>query len=381
MTMMPLGEDFYRGRVAAVQAALAHTDADGVLLLNAPDIVYTAGFVHSPSERPIGLYVPTAGDPVLFIPLLEQENADATWIADVRTYFEYPGETDALMWMADEIGAETLLIESENIGWQRAGVSASPADIVKELRYVKTAEELDCTRQAAQYADLCLEHVRDLTPGIVRDDGTEIDILEAALGATIKQMRADLGGKYARRLLNVVGTVHSGPRGALPHGETSPRQPKPGDTLIAGIGASVAGYHAESGATFVIGQATPEQMRILQACVDCDTAAQNALTIGATCESVNEAALAELHNADLSAAIRHRIGHGMGLQGHEAPWLAPGDSTKIAENMVFSSEPGVYRPGVDGYRTINTFIVTPDGIEVPSRFLAENPPQARVLAL
>jgi Xaa-Pro aminopeptidase len=70
----------------------------------------------------------------------------------------------------------------------------------------------------------------------------------------------------------------------------------------------------------------------------------------------------------------------MGVQGHEAPWLAPGDTTPVAYGMVFSNEPGIYRPGIDGYRTINTMIVTEGGVEIPSRFQAEHPLQARVIA-
>ena len=82
---------------------------------------------------------------------------------------------------------------------------------------------------------------------------------------------------------------------------------------------------------------------------------------------------------DSNDAIRHRIGHGMGIQGHEAPWLAPGDDTILEPNMVFSNEPGIYRPGKDGYRLIDTMIVTDGDALVPSRFLAEHPPETRIL--
>ena len=88
-----------------------------------------------------------------------------------------------------------------------------------------------------------------------------------------------------------------------------------------------------------------------------------------------------LHRADLGAFIRHRIGHGMGLQGHESPWLAPGDYTILRSGMVFSNEPGIYRPGIDGYRTINTMIVTDGEAEIPSRFLAAHPPEKRVIPI
>ena len=88
-----------------------------------------------------------------------------------------------------------------------------------------------------------------------------------------------------------------------------------------------------------------------------------------------------LTSAGFAPYLRHRIGHGMGVEGHEAPWLATGDDTPIAAGMVFSNEPGIYRPGVDGYRTIDSMIVHDDGVELPSRFQSTVPWDHRVLPL
>ena len=365
--MMPLGADFYRRRVAAIQAAL--TDHDGLLLLDPPNVVYASGFVHSVSERPIGFYIPASGDPVLFVPLLEQENAAATWVGDIRTYFEYPGEEHPVAWMMRESGAQRLGIEHGGSGPQ----------IVGRMRWVKEPEEIALTEQAARYADYCLEYVRDHAAAIIHDGGTELDILSACMSATLDKMQRELGTQYGRRGLKVTGTVHSGPRAALPHGEPIDRRPLPGEPIIAGIGAMIGGYHAESGATFVVGEPNADTLRCLHLAAACNDAAVAALRPGATCAQVNEAALSVLRAGGLGDSIRHRIGHGMGLEGHEAPWLAPGDHTLLVPNMVFSNEPGIYRPGLDGYRTINTMIVTEGAARVPSRFLAENPPEKRIL--
>jgi Xaa-Pro aminopeptidase len=77
--------------------------------------------------------------------------------------------------------------------------------------------------------------------------------------------------------------------------------------------------------------------------------------------------------------IRHRIGHGMGVEGHEAPWLSVGDETPVVEGMVFSNEPGIYRPGVDGYRIIDSMVVTATGAERLSRYLSDHGPDDRVI--
>jgi Xaa-Pro aminopeptidase len=141
----------------------------------------------------------------------------------------------------------------------------------------------------------------------------------------------------------------------------------------------LGGYHAESGVTLVVGEIRPEQLRIMEAMADSAAAAVDALGGGWPCARVNEAALAALRRAGLGDAVRHRIGHGMGVEGHEPPWLAPGDGTPAAPGMVFSCEPGVYRPGVDGWRTIDTLFVGEDGVDLASRFQTRHPLETRTL--
>ena len=252
--------------------------------------------------------------------------------------------------------------------------------LVEKMRWVKEPEESVFVRRAAQYADFCLEIVLEQTADIVRNGGTELNILAACMTATKAKMDADLGA-FGKVKNGVTGTVHTGPRAALPHGKPIARTPNPGDVLIAGIGASVGGYHAESGATFVLGEPTLEQLRCLKAAAACNDAAVDALRPSVTCAEVNEAALDVLKEVGLGDHIRHRIGHGMGVQGHEGPWLAPGDVTRLRAGMVFSNEPGIYRPGVDGYRTINSMIVTENEAEVVSEFLRRHSPEMRVVVL
>lgn len=381
--MMPLGEAWYRAKVAQIQSAIEAQPFDGLLLLSMPNVIYASGFLHTPSERPIGLYVPPHGEPTLFVPLLEQENAAATWITDVRTYFEYPGEESPIAWMVRESGAASVGVDALSAGMYAAlDGKVTLTSLVDTMRWVKDDAEIALVEKAATYADYCLEQVRDHAPGIIAQGGTELDILRECVGTANEKMKAEVGELFKLRGRAVVGTVHSGERAALPHGAPIEKQPVAGEMLIAGIGASVGGYHAESGATFIIGQATDEQMHILRTAVDTDTATVEALRPGATCLSVNEAALRVIQDAGYSDFIRHRIGHGMGIEGHEAPWLAPGDTTIVKPNMVFSCEPGIYRPGVDGCRTINSLIATEEGpARVVSHFLRDNPPEKRVLQL
>ena len=381
----PLGEDFRQSVRNALRHNAAARGLDGVLLLSPANVFYACGFNFSVNERPIGLYVPVNGAPKLFVPLLELENAEPVQGVELGIYEEFPGLVHPVVWMVCQSKASRIAIDMLDAR-QMAPLKTLIDEVLLEdlaapLRFVKSEAELDLTRIAALYADLCLSRLHAEAGSIISQGGSELDLLADCTGYALAALKRDYGAAFAGTKLGISASVHSGPRAALPHGATSSRQPQLGDTLISGIGCSLGGYHAESGTTLIIGDISPEQRRVMVAMEACNDAAVEALKPGARCQDVNDAALDALKAADLGDAIRHRIGHGMGLEGHEAPWLAPGDMTEVAPNMVFSNEPGVYRPGRDGYRTINTMLVHPDHVEIPSRFLADTPIDQRVIAL
>jgi Xaa-Pro aminopeptidase len=381
----PLGSAFRQAVRERLRHSAASRGLDGVLLLSPANVLYACGFNFSVNERPIGLYVPVEGEPKLFVPLLELENAEPVLGVELGIYEEFPGLVHPVVWMVCQSGARRLAIDTldaRQLGPLNTLVDeVLLEDLAAPLRFLKTPEELELTRIAASYADLCLTRLQTEGDTIISAGGSELDLLADCTGFALAALKRDYGAAFAGTKLGITASVHSGPRAALPHGATSARRPQPGETLISGVGASLGGYHAESGVTLILGEVSPEQRRVMQAMERCNDAAVDALKPGARCQDVNEAALGALKAADLGDAIRHRIGHGMGLEGHEAPWLAPGDTTTVAPNMVFSNEPGVYRPGRDGFRTINTMLVGAQGVEIPSQFLAHTPIDQRVIAL
>ncbi len=380
--LKPLGPEFYALARQRLQARLTEEEVDGLLVLKPANLVYLSGFSYAVNERPVGLFVPTSGEPILFVPRLEAEHALSAGIADVRVYDEFPGVEHPVLWMLRACRAAYLAVDTLEVPvYLEAKTRVTfleVRDLVLPLRFVKTPEELALIRVAASYADLCLERILACAGGIIRRGGSELDILHDALAFTNERLETATGPAFELTKTTVVGTVHSGPRAALPHGRTGRRVPERGDTLIAGIGAAVGNLHAESGATFTVGQASAAQRWCLEAAERCNDDAVAALRVGATGAEVNDAALAALRGAGLGDAVRHRIGHGMGLEGHEAPWLAPGGDVPCEIGMVFSNEPGIYRPGLDGYRTINTMMLTETGVEIPSTFQARTPLSARV---
>ena len=383
--LAPLGQAFRASVIDALRKRLAARGLDGILLLSPANVAYACGFHFSVNERPVGLFVPADRRPVLFVPELERENAEPIAAVELATYEEFPGPVHPVLWMVRQSRAKRLAVDTIEAALLRPLESEVARleldDLVAPLRFIKTPQELALTREAASFADLCLERLIGEGGAIISQGGTELDLLADCVGFAKAALKQKHGARFDGTPMGITASVHSGPRAALPHGAVTARRPQRGETLIAGIGASLGGYHAESGITLIVGEISKEQRRVMTAMQACNDAAVAALRPGAACEAVNRAALAELEAAGLKSAIRHRIGHGMGLQGHEAPWLAPGDATPVAENMVFSNEPGVYRPGIDGYRTINTMIVGADGVEIPSRFQTDHPIDARVIAI
>ncbi|MEM1428103.1 MAG: Xaa-Pro peptidase family protein [Pseudomonadota bacterium] len=383
--LRPLPPAFFARARDRLRARAVAAGLDGLLLLRAPNLAYATGLFLSANERPMGVWLPVAGAPILMLPDLERENAEGTGLTDLRFYDEFPGDVPPVLWMLDQIGQKAIAVDQLDAALlDAARARLKRLDLVDHAmaaRAVKEPEEIALTREAARFADLFLTRLHRAAADIIAQGGTEADLMADAMAHARAALMDTHKAAFAGTPMGITASVHSGPRAALPHGAVLERQPRAGETLIAGIGASLGGYHAESGATFTLGGQTAEQTRIMRAMAACNDAAIAACARGVACREANTDAMAALHEAGLGEAIRHRIGHGMGLEGHEAPWLAPGDDTRIATGMVFSNEPGIYRPGLDGYRTINTMIVTETGVDVPSRFQSDTPIAARVIPL
>ena len=359
----PLSSAFFvlardRLRTRAVTAGL-----DGLLLLRAPNLAYATGLFLSANERPMGVWIPVSGDPTLMLPGLERENAEGTGICDLLFFEEFPGDVPAVLWMLDQIGRKSVGIDLLDAALlDAAHDKLTRLDLTDHAileRAIKQSEEIALTVEAASFADLFLIRLHAVASDMISQGGTEAGLMAKSMAHARGALMAKHKAAFTGTQMGITASVHYGPRAALPHGAVLERVPQADETLIAGIGASLGGYHAESGVTFIVGDISPEQRRIMTAMEAYNDAA--ACAARQTCVAANDEALNTLQKAGLGDVIRHRIGHGIGLEGHEAPWLAPGDPTQIQTNMIFSNEPGIYRPNIDGYRTINTMIAAEKG--------------------
>lgn len=376
---MRLGEAFYRRKVEAVQETLTRRGLEGLMVLNHHQIYYLVGFFHTPTERPVGLFVPKQGDPILFVPKLEEDYVhEGAWAPDVEVYFEFPGLVHPINWMGERLasrgfGAARLGFEGslglntcQRLGEAMPGVAwVEAGDLIAGLRLVKDPEEIELHRKAAYYSDWMLEEgVR-----LIRSGGrpSEIEIEQALVGDVIRKMQAELNPVVVVSML-AGGLICSGPRSAFPHGLPSPRRIAPGENLILSVGCAVGGYFAESERTFILGEPTPEQRHRYEAARMAQEIGFQALVPGARCCDANRKCLEAIRDAGLGQYIKHRLGHGIGIQNHEPPWIEDGDTTGLMPGMVVSCEPGIYVPGQGGYRISDTVLITAAGPERLTKF-------------
>jgi Xaa-Pro aminopeptidase len=365
---------FYQGIHDRVRREMDRSGLDAVLVDDWRDVAYLSGFFHHPNERPAAVWI-SADRTILLVPELEREHALAQHVAvdDVVAFAEYPGIESPFAPLARAVvgtgrwgHCPTLstgrLAELQSVfssvTWQLSG-------IVDTLRLVKTPEEVRLHRAAAQLGDVMLRRGRSLIELAVAD-GTPLPT-ESQLADHV----AREGSRWMYEMHSDVvvvpmlaaGLVYAGVNTAFPHGLPSSYRLRTGDTVILSLGGAVGGRYAESERTFFLGEPTPEQLRYFEADHRAQDVGTNQLRAGVVCRDANRACLDVIRGAGFGQYIRHRQGHGIGLNFHEPPWLEDGDVTVLQAGMVVSSEPGIYVPGHAGYRISDTVLVTDNGHE------------------
>lgn len=193
------------------------------------------------------------------------------------------------------------------------------------------------------------------------------------------ETEAEVARRYRRMLLDVTGDpppfppiVASGPRGALPHGVASDRAIEPGDLVTLDLGLVLDGYHADMTRTVAVGgEPAPRAREVHEAVRRALERAAGAVAPGMTGEEAHRIAAEVLEEAGLSEAFGHGLGHGVGLEIHEGPRLAPKSKDRLSAGMVFTIEPGAYLAGWGGVRIEDTGVLTEEGFCPFARFPRE----------
>ena len=357
-------ESNYLRRQAQLAGALLTTGLDALALNAGPSLTYLTGLQFHLSERPaVALFAPNH-PPSFIVPELETGKLSAlSYPFQVFPYREDPGE-----WAADFRAAA----DAAGLDGRQVGVEPQRLRVL-ELRLLEAA----APRANFVSAEAPLASLR------IHKDETEIAamrkavaVAQAALLATLpviqvgmteRQLAAELSLQLLRHgsdpELPFSPIVASGPNSANPHAFPTDRSLSPGDILILDWGASVGGYFSDLTRTFSLGEPDTELVRAGQVVAQANTAARALAAPGVTAEQVDHAARSAIERAGFGEYFIHRTGHGLGLEGHEEPYIRAGNPLPLAPGMTFTIEPGIYLPGRGGVRIEDDIVITPNGSE------------------
>lgn len=369
-----LPAEFYRDVQNDVRGRLADGGFTAGLFDDPDDVAYLTGFFHFPNERPVAVWLPAdAGTgPLLLVPELEHEYAlYQSACAEIVSYPEYPGIRPPFALLADEVdrrgtvghGGATTVARLEALREAFPDATFRRTTAVDDARLVKREEEVALHREAGRITDLMLRAGAEYVAEALRGSGglpSEAELAGYVTGVGTAVMYGEHDDVVVVPHL-AGGLVYSGANSARPHALPSGHRLRPGETFMLSLGAGVGGRHVEGERTFVIGQPTAEQERYYRTVLDAQRTGLAGLRAGRRCADVNADCLGVIREAGLGHFLRHRQGHGIGLNIHEPPWLEAGDDSLLQPNMVVSDEPGLYVPGHGGYRISDSVLVGADG--------------------
>jgi Xaa-Pro aminopeptidase len=357
-------------RMARVRAQMKTAGVDLLSLPPSDDLYYVAGFSPHADERPCYLFV-SAGDAVFVVPELNAGQSRAHIDAPFLTYTDADGPAQVLRQAHDRLGqptrmsvgdtmrADFLLLLQER--WPKTSFVAG-AHVMAPVRMVKTADEIDAMRRSSATADVA----------------TDAGFAACRAGVTEKAVARAISEAYAAQGVGGAsgGIVGGGPNSAFPHHATSDRPLVPNEPVLLDHGGRLAGYASDITRMGYLGQPSDLYREVHAVVERAVRAGMDAVKVGAPLSSVDRAARKVIEDAGYGKHFTHRVGHGIGVTGHEPPSVTHLNEMPMQAGMSFSVEPGIYLEGKFGVRLEEIVVVTKDGAQ---RF-SSLPREVRVLS-
>ncbi|MFI5915281.1 M24 family metallopeptidase [Dactylosporangium sp. NPDC051541] len=356
-----MGVELYTpDRLAAAQRAMAAAGLDALLIGPSADLRYLTGYDAHALERLTLLVLPADGEAVLIVPRLERPAAEASPAESVGVRLvDHSDGSDPYGLVSDRlktaktVGLGNRMWAEQVLALRDALPDAEQAlagAVLRELRLRKTPAEVDALRRAGQAIDAVHRRMGEW----LRAGRTEAEVA-ADIAAAIRE------AGHATVEFTIVA---AGPNGASPHHGVSDRVIRAGEPVVVDIGGAMPdGYCSDSTRTYCIGAPPADFAAYYAVLHEAQRASVAAVRPGATAESVDAAARDLITEAGHGDAFLHRTGHGIGLDGHEDPYIVAGNDTPLEPGMAFSVEPGIYLAGRHGARIEDIVVCTETGVE------------------
>ncbi len=351
-------------RIAKLQGLLQQRGLAALLVESGSSLTYFTGIRWSRSERITAAVIPATGQPIVVTPFFEAPSVRETLAvpADLRTWHEdaspfaliadaLKGRAKDRIWGSVAVEQTTRAFITEGLAREGHFEVVSGAALVDACRQIKSPAELALMRQANSITLTAMREAR----GAVQKGMTAQDI-----GALIAKATVRMGAEndFALVLLNEAS--------AYPHGSHQPQTVREGSVVLMDCGCVLEDYQSDISRTFVFGEPTARQRKVWDTVRRGQDMVFGAAKIG-TPVSALDAAVRRFYEREgwgpgfTLPGLPHRAGHGVGMDGHESPYLVGSDQTPLAPGMCFSNEPGIYIPGEFGVRLEDCWVMTEAG--------------------
>lgn len=355
----------YRQRLKRLQDNIKHDELDALVIDDDLNISYLVGVRCNSMERKVSLVVPAVGDPTLIVPRMEQETLSASvsvdnilvyWEKDAKPGRGWAENLQSTLGTAKRIGIDPL--SNTEVIEALTGYQWQVSRRVEDMRVIKSPAEIALTRRIANY---WTDVMNDLL-GIAKV-GLPVGEL-MALGSQISEtvFANEPNASWLNTFL--FQTFQCSPLSSDPHYMTfRPDQTLPHGSTVINICGVVCSYAAENERTILTGNYRAQHAELFDITHQAHELALSLIKPGVPCAEVDCAVQDFFSAQGVAEHMRHRIGHGFGLDGHERPYTSEGSKELYQPNMLISVEPGLYVDGVGGFRHSDTVLITENGIE------------------
>ncbi len=353
-------------RLSRFISLMEKSGLDAMAINPGPSLLYLTGLRFHLMERPVVLLITRHESPLLVLPELETAKLPQSTIPlKGVTYGENPagwGEVftsacQELKLDGKKVGVEPTRLRFLEIQLLQKGSKAqliSADEVVNGLRMYKDAHEIDNMRQAVRIAqDALLATLPFIKPGKSERE------IAAELSIQLLRSGSDSEAPFAP-------IVSGGTNSANPHAAPTDRKLQTGDLLVIDWGATYHGYVSDLTRTFAIGEVNEEFKQIARIVEQANTAGRSASAPEKPAGEIDQVTRAVIAEAGYGRYFTHRTGHGIGLEGHEPPYIYGENPQILAEGMAFTVEPGIYLPDRGGVRIEDNVVITASGAETLS---------------